>query len=113
MSFLHDNKSVNNKSLQHQRGCGDVFKALNSKFSIYKFATIGADGKAHGSSFHLLIVFPLVGKISASQENSSRSMMCFMDMVVLFLRPVSSLSSFSMIFNAGWMGTEVKSALTS
>ena len=72
-----------------------------------------ADGWAHGSPLYLLIELPLEVKYVLLRHNPRRSMICCMDKVVLLWRLWSSLRSFSMIFNVGSMGTEVKSALTS
>ena len=45
VSCFDDYKGVIHKPLPHQRGCGDVLMALTSKFSLYKFATIGLVGE--------------------------------------------------------------------
>ena len=57
--------------------------------------------------------FPLKVKYVLLRHNPRRSMICCMDIVVLFWRLWPSLRSFSMTFTAGSIGTDVNSAFTS
>ena len=104
---------VSSTNLFHIKGgCGDVLMALTSKFSMYKFATIGLMGGPMAVPSTCSYLFWKV-KYVLLKQNSRRQMMFLTVIDVLCWSPGSSSRSFSMMLRAGWMGTEVKSAFTS
>ena len=94
-------------------GCGAVLMAWFSYFSIYRFATMGLIGDPMAAPSCCSKNLSWKIKYVLIRQYSSSLVMFFTDKDVLLWSSGSSSSNYLMVFMAGLMGTEVKSALTS
>ena len=94
-------------------GHGNVARAIISRSSMNKFATMGLIGDPMAAPSFCSYNLPWNTRYVFLRQNSSRQEMCFTVMVVLRCKLLSSSRSFFMMSNAGSMGMEVKRAFTS
>ena len=94
-------------------GDGAVARALVSRSSMNKFATIGLMGDPIAAPSTCSYSLPGKVKYVVLRQNSSRQNMCSTVMAVLWCKSLSSSRCFFMMDIAGSRGTDVKSASTS
>ena len=101
------------KPFPQYRGHDDVARALISRSSMKKFATMGLIGGPKAAPSICSYILPWNAKYVFLRQNSSKQEMCFTVMAVLRCKFLSSSRCHFMMFIAGSMGTDVKSAFTS
>ena len=110
--FLDDSKGIIYKPFPQCRGDGAVARALFSRSSMNKFATIGLMEDPISAPLTCSYSLPWKVKYVVLRQNSSRQDMCFTVMDVLWCKSLSSSRCFFMMDIAGSIGTDLKSAST-